>query len=286
MVIASHRRLNKKVLQRSSPSVTVLLGAVTALAILFLLVWGNNNNINSPHHKEMSRTEANQETKHAESATTNNKKSIVIESGTVDETVAYYYCRGERSVHHSDGKITPDHHLVLLHGSRFTKEDWKTSGILELFCHSSISVTALDLSVSSKTTHGDLFRILDALQASGNIVSLPIAGLVTPSASGRAVIDGVTSGSIKKLTTAVERWIPVACNSLLSLSDGQKSTFSTAKSWPILAVYGNRDEAGQRSSNFLQKVCGAKVKELNGRHPCYLDSPHEFVETVVQFLKQ
>jgi hypothetical protein len=80
------------------------------------------------------------------------------------------------------------HHIVLLHGQRFTKENWKTSGILSMFNKQfpSIAVTACNLSCDAD--HYTLIDLLDKLESKG-IISLPLSGLVTPSASGKTITD-------------------------------------------------------------------------------------------------
>lgn len=91
-------------------------------------------------------------------ANNNNDNDFSLETGEFDggddlKTIAYYRC-GK----HENEEI-PDHKqmdLVLLHGSAFTKEDWKSSGILGQFCQfnkDGLSITALDLPVSADFEH-------------------------------------------------------------------------------------------------------------------------------------
>jgi hypothetical protein len=205
----------------------------------------------------------------------------IIETGTTtSQEVAYYHC-----VAGNQDSSSVDNHLVLLHGSKFTKEDWKTSGILDRFCTStaSLSVTALDLSV--KASHSDLLAVLDDLQGAGKI-QLPVAGVVTPSASGYSIIHGITTETISELMESIKRWIPVACYGILSVDDENVFASDEMKSWPILALHGDQDLLGKHSSQFLQFHSGATVKELSGMHAFYLASPESFVETVLAFLNE
>jgi hypothetical protein len=270
MVIASHRaqkNSQKKRLFRNR--VFALLGVVT-LVIYVVLATRQQKGIG----------DSMQQVGDFQSSSVIPNDPAIIETGkTTNEEVAYYHC-----VAGNQNASSVDNHLVLLHGSAFTKEDWKTSGILDLFCTSkaSLSVTALDLSV--KASHSDLLAVLDDLQGDGKI-DLPISGLVTPSASGYAIIEGIEAGSISELLESIQRWIPVACNGILSVDNEDVFASAEMKSWPILAVYGDKDVLGKHSSEFFQTHSEASVQELSGKHTFYLGAPESFVRTVLAFLK-
>lgn len=183
--------------------------------------------------------------------------------------IPYYHCSTK----------TATTSLVLLHGAKFTKEEWKKSGILTQFCaHSSLQVTALDLSVRASTS--DLQKVLAELAANG-LAKLPVAGLVTPSASGKAMVDWVSTGGVN-LSSYVAAWIPVAA---LSVLEATTADLSVLKDIQVLAVYGDQDVGGKKSSFMLESGGGATVVELKGRHPVYLDSPDDFVVAVLDFVK-
>ena len=226
-----------------------------------------------------------------------------IESGVTHPTrVAYDHCEPRLSPQQQQLRQTTSppvvQHLVLLHGSRYTKADWRTSGILGHFCEiPGLAVTTLDLldniSSAATTTTTSQQHLLDVLAdlAAAGVIALPIAALVTPSASGRFVLDGVTTTAhyqktTRRLVAAIQRWIPVATNSVLKDQERSKTLLTTPElvSWPILAIHGDQDEAGKRTSALFQEWAGAVVKEVPGRHACYLDSPVVFVDTVVAFL--
>jgi hypothetical protein len=263
MVMVASKQNPKKGTGGSSRNFTfVVLGMVT-LTILIVLTY---TQIGMPASR-----------KRAEETSTlpSSLENSVIESGkTRTQGIEYYHCSAA-----ADGETssTPTQHLVLLHGSAFTKENWKTSGILAQFC-SKVFVTALDLHVSASLD--DLISVLEDLKQEGKI-TLPVTGLVTPSASGKAIIEGFTTGRVDQLKGSIARWIPVACNALLKVDQDK---LASLKSWPILAVYGDKDLPGQQSSKLLGDHSDAVVKELPGRHPCYLDSPKAFVETVLTFI--
>ncbi|OEU07125.1 hypothetical protein FRACYDRAFT_251894 [Fragilariopsis cylindrus CCMP1102] len=303
------------------------------------------------------------------------------------------------------------HHIVLLHGQRFTKENWKTSGILSMFNRQfpSIAVTACNLTTELEgddinNNHYLLLDLLDKLEAKG-VISLPLSGLVTPSASGKTITDWLceqivdddddsTVASVDedeeeddkkddkkveteeteadekeevdddkddeaveeeeedtaakdedeendkkvdddddnnnndagkgnenenedntqkkkkikipldKLLQYVRRWIPVASYSVMNCTKNQLrllGAFTVCgegegddndnsnesddekklnKRFNILAIYGYQDQGGSIVSKRLEKYSYAKVKELNGTHPVYLDSPDEFVPAI------
>jgi len=207
---------------------------------------------------------------------------ITIQKGSVvggtipnSQAIAYYQCS-------SQSKTATPKDLVLLHGAHYTKEDWKTSGILHKFCSNdnNMRVTALDLPVTAK--HDELISILDAL-VNKQMLQLPLVGIVTPSASGGTVLDGILSGNAKTLRQYSQRWIPVAALAALRYTVDQ--LMNAIDGWPILAIYGDQDKGGKRSSELLQRAAPSTVVvELPGSHPCYLDSPDAFVDTVMQYV--
>lgn len=215
-----------------------------------------------------------------------------ILKGTTSSGTSYYYCG-----------LSSWPSIVLLHGAKFTKEEWKTSGILQMFCDNDVAVAALDLSV--RATSAELLNTLKELSLK-DVVSTPIALIITPSASGFTMMDGVLNGNVDSMKQQILRWVPVATNAANQLSE---TALGAAKVWPMLAVYGDQDIVGKKSSYLWGRVAGAKIVELKvravylfvrrfvvlhlplhiviqGRHPVYLDSPNEFVKVVLNFLME
>lgn len=198
-----------------------------------------------------------------------------IDLKTSSGGISYYHCNGM-----GQGKQV---NLVLLHGARFTKEDWKTtSGILNDVCtrpttEFQLSVFAVDL--PTKADYQDLMAFFDSLPETIKPVSL-----VTPSASGRTMVTWAASSTVQEtLGQYIQHWIPVAAN---AINTTPEKDIQNLKQLPILAIYGNRDTAGKQSSERLQTYANAQALELQGGHPCYLDSPKEFVNEVLKFLAQ
>jgi pimeloyl-ACP methyl ester carboxylesterase len=204
------------------------------------------------------------------------KMSKAIVMGTVKD-IPYYHCGG------GQGSGNSARHLVLLHGAAFTKENWKKSGILDQFCKvPNLVVSAMDLPVSAG--HTELTSLLQAMQGEQLISSTHPIALVTPSASGRTMIDWMMQGNVEEIPKFVDKWIPVATVGLSKAMDEQVKSLTTVDGLSILAIYGNRDKAGKVVSERLKSLAKAKLVELEGGHPCYIDSPDAFVQTVLEFL--
>lgn len=200
--------------------------------------------------------------------TLHSKGIAAIQSGEID-SIPYYHCDGNGS------------HLVLLHGSRFTKEDWKTSGIMDIFCEvTDLSVSAIDLPVSKD--HEDLQKLLISME-NANFLARPVT-LVTPSASGKTMTDWIDHGNISEIQNFISTWIPVAAGSVGTLDDANLDTLKKDSSISILAIYGSRDAMGARVSTKLEEQAGASKLEIEGGHPCYLDSPKDFTDAVLRQL--
>ena len=213
----------------------------------------------------------------------------VISEGTVGG-IDYYHCDPLQVVADDTTKnSSPTKHLVLLHGAAFTKENWKRKGILETFCKvPGLSVSAMDLSVQSD--YEALQSLLESMQTD-NLIQLPVT-LVTPSASGRTMTTWVEQSSevIQRVPDFVEAWIPVASNGVLSVDEAKLAAFydllrqSEKKKFQVLAIYGDQDTSGKKSSLLLEQHMDAKVVELNGPHAVYLEVPTDFSDTVIDFM--
>jgi pimeloyl-ACP methyl ester carboxylesterase len=225
-----------------------------------------------------------------------------------DKKLAYYHCgplpSSSSSSTTSISSSSSLTELVLLHGAAFTKENWKESGILDMFCEinntedeGNSSILALDLPVSADGT--ELGYAFDALVLEKVLSGRP-ATFVTPSASGYAIVslgeEMAKSSSMKNakevtkddgssqrnnLTRMVNAWIPVASFAVLSALMQYKHA-----NIPILAIHGDQDLKGKKVTERLKDTNNAMGVELEGRHPVYLDSPEEFVREVMQFLDE
>ena len=203
------------------------------------------------------------------------KEPVSLIHGTVgDDQIAYYH-------QPAFSPAEENYHLVLLHGSAFSKEDWKTSGILGLFQRDfpSISVTALDLSVRADQTK--LKQVLRSMRDEDLIEQLPISGLVTPSASGKSITTWIKEEAKSGLDmeSYISLWIPVASYSVGGCTANELESLEKS-GVGVLAIYGDQDQNGKKVMQSLRDHSGAKLLELPGRHPVYLDSPDAFVKAV------
>jgi hypothetical protein len=207
--------------------------------------------------------------------------SVDIQEGLVWGSEAYYHCPATINSTNNNKQVQD---IVLWHGSSFTKEEWKTKGILQQLCIvEHFSVTALDLFVLSD--HEVLVGLLNALQNEQQILTLPVAAIVTPSASGYGIVDWINQDT-QGFVDSVQLWVPVACGSVTSLNASKMNLLKNAPyEFPVLAIYGNEDTSGKRLSELLGDEMGAEVVELQGGHPVYLQDPDAFVETLSKKLE-
>lgn len=241
-------------------------------------------------------------------ATTTKSSAIGVEEGQVGG-IDYYRCsrvarasgarKGDANVSNRKAKT-----LLLFHGAAFTKKNWKESGILKRLCSldngdetpggaqvkddadstSTLDVYAFDLPVSA-TAH-DLKSLLDALHRQGAI-SLPVDAIVTPSASGKMVVewDPTQDASLPALSSYASLWMPIASPAVASVQHPDQQFPQQFKNVRVVPVYGDQDAAGKRTMTTLAtNVPGSDLVELSGRHPCYLDSPNDFVRLVLDRL--
>lgn len=213
-----------------------------------------------------------------------------ITKGTIDvggRLIPYYHCHGKDWKGTTTTMPADETSLILLHGTQYTKEDWKTSHILENICinGNNYNVYALDTKLSTASKQfGDILRTMEDQQL---ISSLPVHGLVTPSASGKVMADWVNHNDYESINSYVRRWIPIASATALSMKDETLRTMATQKaSFQVFAIYGDEDKRGYESMTRLKDFAGATILELPGTHPCYLDSPTEFVNAIVSYLDQ
>ena len=228
--------------------------------------------------------------------------SITYKSTTNNspQQLDYYHCGPHPTPLQSQHPQQPSSstsELILLHGAAFTKENWKTSGILDKLCDinnnedgGDLSISAWDLPVSATGVElRDAFEgMVDKGVLSGGAVTF-----VTPSASGKALTTlGESSVAEKRdeeehseLNVMVKGWISVASGAVLKTSDEALLKY-VHDGVPVLAIHGDQDVMGKKVTERLVELTKAKGVELEGRHPVYLDSPDEFVMEVIKFMEE
>jgi len=174
--------------------------------------------------------------------------------------------------------------VILLHGAKFTKQDWKKSKIFDRLCaNGKLTVTALDLPVQSDGKA--LQNLLKAL-AVGEDLLCPEGGyvVVTPSASGKSIVDWINTGNLDELTEMVGLWIPIASPAIETANVDRLHALQK-ESWSVLALYGDQDPMGKRVSERLQKEVGATIMEFPGPHAFYFGIAETFSSYVLKELK-
>jgi pimeloyl-ACP methyl ester carboxylesterase len=197
-----------------------------------------------------------------------------IEEGIV-YGVDYYSCRASTGVERT---------ILLFHGASMTREHWMKSGILGDLCgHPNLTVYAFDLSVASSAA--DLQALMDELARSNLIFRLPVDAIVTPSASGSMVVDwgertSLSNASLAPMSAYWSLWIPVACPSV-SYVDPPDKMSTMFPNVNILAVHGDQDTSGGRVMQLLETYAGATLVTIDGGHACYMQSPEDFVDVIL-----
>eukprot|EP00980_Cylindrotheca_fusiformis_P003732 scaffold825_cov147-Cylindrotheca_fusiformis.AAC.7 len=194
--------------------------------------------------------------------------SLKFSSNGRAQSIEYFHCSSQVSPEETQS-------IVLLHGSSFSKKNWKRSGNLERLCeYPNLSVSAMDLPVSAR--HGELKGMLSAMKDVLHI-KLPVV-LVTPSASGYCIVDWARSGTIEELPDYVGEWIPIASGSVNSLSDDQLTSMAKLDDFKVFAMNGDGDKGGRTVTATLETSVGAEALELPGGHAFYLDADGSAVE--------
>jgi vacuolar-type H+-ATPase subunit F/Vma7 len=211
--------------------------------------------------------------------------SLPYGSGSDKKSLEYLHC-GTKFTESS--LMKKDLELILLHGAKFKKEDWSSSGVLADFCLKGkhhISVVAIDLSVTA-----DGLGFQDAYEAlvRGKVISGHPVVVISPSASGRAIVSmgriAAGSGNYSILKSIIKVWIPVASPAVLSVRDDAALASFSLAGIPVFAINGDQDNMGKKVTKKLESTTHAKGGELNGGHAVYLDSPKLFVDIVMRFL--
>mmetsp|Transcript_25377 Transcript_25377/g.31273 ORF Transcript_25377/g.31273 Transcript_25377/m.31273 type:complete len:335 (+) Transcript_25377:77-1081(+) len=257
----------------------------------------------SHHHVDnhiASSSTASEENNNFESHSV--KMTLPYGSGTDKTELSYYKCGSTITTTTNDPK-SKNIEIVLLHGAAFTKENWVESGILNDLCirgnkdnnnnnnnknQKAMSIAALDLSVNA-----DGLGFKDAFDAlvEENVLSGKPVVVISPSASGKSIVSlgsyyAQTNNDKNKnlIQNLVKVWVPVASPAVLK--ERNDSSFDAFKSLniPILAINGDGDAMGGKVTKRLVDVANAESLEIHGGHPCYLDSPIDFVDGVLSFL--
>ncbi|KAJ8394842.1 hypothetical protein AAFF_G00041970 [Aldrovandia affinis] len=174
--------------------------------------------------------------------------------------------------------------VLLLHGIRFSSENWLAIGTLETLAKAGCRAVAIDLPGLGKSkaavapaavgelAPGDFLKqVLEALQLGPAVV-------ISPSLSGMYSLPFLFQHGC-----LVRAYIPVAPICTDKFTAEQYSSVQT----PALIVYGDQDtQMGEVSLSNLKNLANHKVVVMKGAgHPCYLDNPAEWHKAVLEFLQ-
>lgn len=175
-----------------------------------------------------------------------------ITYGDENKSMPYYRCGPPTKILTINPELTE---VVLLRGAKsFSKENWKTSGILETLCNTNnnddmgnLLVTAWDLDEGADGN--ELVAAFDAMSAQQVISGRP-AVIISPSASGKALIGlaamrlnpKIEQDDLKRI---VKAWVPVSPTAALRAQDAVLEQYKTSNI-PTLAIHGDQDPNGDK----------------------------------------
>lgn len=174
--------------------------------------------------------------------------------------------------------------VLLLHGIRFSSENWLKIGTLETLAKAGCRAVAIDLpglgqskaaeapaAVGELAPGGFLKEVCDSLGLSRVVV-------ISPSLSGMYSLPFLFQHQ-----ALIQAYIPVApiCTDKFTAEQYQSIKI------PALIVYGDQDtQLGEVSLRNLSKLANHSVVVMKGAgHPCYLDDPDTWHKAVTDFLK-
>ncbi|MBN3295087.1 putative protein-lysine deacylase ABHD14B [Amia ocellicauda] len=173
--------------------------------------------------------------------------------------------------------------VLLLHGIRFSSENWLNIRTLETLADASCRAVAIDLPgfgnskdaiapapVGEPAPGNFLKQVSEALQLGPAVV-------ISPSLSGMYSLPFLLQHS-----ELLKAYIPVAPICTDKFTAEQYGSVQT----PTLIVYGDQDtQLGKVSLNNLTKLANHKVVVMKGAgHACYLDNPAEWHRALLEFL--
>ncbi|XP_048055123.1 protein ABHD14B [Megalobrama amblycephala] len=173
--------------------------------------------------------------------------------------------------------------VLLLHGIRFSSENWLKIGTLETLAAAGYRAVAIDLpglgqskAAEAPAPVGQLAPAVFLRQVCEGLNTGPVV-IISPSLSGMYSLPFLFQHSEQ-----VKAYIPVAPICTEKFSAEQYSSIQT----PALIVYGDQDtQLGEVSLSNLSHLPNHKVVVMKGAgHPCYLDDPETWHKAILAFL--
>ncbi|KAK1795676.1 hypothetical protein P4O66_001169 [Electrophorus voltai] len=174
--------------------------------------------------------------------------------------------------------------VLLLHGIRFSSENWLNIATLQTLAAAGYRAVAVDLPGLGQSKAAEapapvghlapgefLRQVCEALKMVPAVV-------ISPSLSGMYSLP-----FLFQHTQLVKAYIPVAP---ICTDKFQAEQYNTVKV-PTLIVYGDQDsQLGEVSLRNLSSLANHKVVVMKGAgHACYLDDPETWHKSILEFLK-
>nr|XP_033782641.1 protein ABHD14B [Geotrypetes seraphini]XP_033782642.1 protein ABHD14B [Geotrypetes seraphini] len=174
--------------------------------------------------------------------------------------------------------------VLLLHGIRFSSENWLKLNTLANLAEAGYQAVAIDLPGLGKSQNATPPVPYGQLAPANFLKTVFVALALKPS----VVISPSLSGSyslpfLLEHKDLVKAYVPVAPICTEKFTAAQYANIKT----PTLIVYGDQDEQlGELSLNNLKNLANHKVMVMKGAgHACYLDNPDEWHQGLLEFLK-
>ncbi|XP_072308625.1 putative protein-lysine deacylase ABHD14B [Eucyclogobius newberryi] len=173
--------------------------------------------------------------------------------------------------------------VLLLHGVRFSSENWLNIGTLEVLAKTGCRCVAVDLPGLGRSKAAEppapIGQLAPAhfLKLLCESLDLAPAVIISPSLSGMYSLP-----FLMQHPSMVRAYVPVApiCTEKFTAEQYQSVEV------PALIVYGDQDsQLGEVSLNNLKNLTNHRVVVLKGAgHPCYLDDPDTWHKALVDFI--
>lgn len=170
--------------------------------------------------------------------------------------------------------------VVLLHGKRFTADDWKNSGLLDTLAHSGFKIIALNLPGygHSETLKSDK-SYADFLAGFMQQLGINLFHLIGPSFSGEISIQfAIQYSSMLKTLVIID-----------SINVDQYEQMLPSISTKTLIVWGKNDEIAyyQHALTLQEKLPSSTLYTFEGLgHTCYFDNMPTFSKVLLLHLEQ
>ncbi|XP_026163265.1 putative protein-lysine deacylase ABHD14B isoform X2 [Mastacembelus armatus] len=173
--------------------------------------------------------------------------------------------------------------VLLLHGIRFSSENWLNIGTLETLAKAGCRAVAIDLPGLGRSKSAEAPAPVGELAPAGFLkevceqLSLSPVVVISPSLSGMYSLPFLFQHQ-----ALIRAYVPVApiCTDKFTAEQYQSVKV------PSLIVYGDQDtQLGEVSLSNLSNLANHSVVVMKGAgHPCYLDDPDTWHKALMDFL--